>query len=199
MLPTAHKLSLAAALLLAAAAAPAGAADFDDDHKFGHNYHPNRAATENDRTGSTYRDNNRDNRDNRNDGRWQQGEWRHGRWGVGRWDNGRWGDGRWGGGGGYGGFGRVEARASYASDYLPYYVKEWRAKESAIDIWREKVARLYGERFAHWRAAYDKQVSCDAGAGSVYCSVSARPMQGNPWWGGWYGEGRRASYGGDER
>lgn len=171
MLPNLRHLSLAASIWLAgAAAAPAGATDLDDDIKFGRNYHPHRYVTENDRS-SFYRD-------DRDDGRWRHGAWRQSRGGE---EN-------------FGRCDRIEARASYASDYLPYYVKEWRAKESAIDIWREKVARLYGERFAHWRAAFDKRVSCDAGAGSVYCSVSARPMEGNPWWGR-YGESRRASYG----
>lgn len=80
---------------------------------------------------------------------------------------------------------RVEARASYASDYLPYHVREWRAKSSAIDAWKSKVANMYGERFARWRMASDKQVNCDAGAGSVYCTVSARPVRGKSRW-SWY-------------
>lgn len=77
---------------------------------------------------------------------------------------------------------RVEARASYVSDYLPYYVREWRAKSSAIDAWKSKVSHLYGERFAHWRMATGQQVSCDAAAGSVYCTVSARPARGGSRW-----------------
>ncbi len=77
---------------------------------------------------------------------------------------------------------RVEARASYASDYLPFHVREWRAKSSAIEVWKSKVTRLYGERFARWRMATEKQVSCDAGAGSVYCTVGARPVRGGSRW-----------------
>lgn len=80
---------------------------------------------------------------------------------------------------------RVEARASYVSDYLPNHVREWRAKSSAIDAWKSKVTHLYGERFARWRMATEKQVSCDAGAGSVYCTVSARPARGGSRW-SWY-------------
>ena len=78
---------------------------------------------------------------------------------------------------------RVEARASYASDYLPFYVKEWRAKRSAIEAWKAKVSNRYGEQFAHWRIANNTQVNCDAGAGSVYCTVSARPVAGGTRWG----------------
>jgi hypothetical protein len=80
---------------------------------------------------------------------------------------------------------RVEARASYVSDYLPYHVREWRAKSSAIDAWKSKVTNLYGDRFARWRVATEKQVSCDAAAGSVYCTVSARPARGGSRW-SWY-------------
>jgi hypothetical protein len=80
---------------------------------------------------------------------------------------------------------RVEARASYASDYLPYHVREWRAKSSAIDAWKSKVTHLYGEHFARWRMATEKQVNCDAAAGSVYCTVSARPVRGGSRW-SWY-------------
>jgi hypothetical protein len=80
---------------------------------------------------------------------------------------------------------RVEARASYASDYLPFHVKQWRARESAIANWKAKVATRYGEHFAHWRPADEKSVICDAGAGSVYCTVSARPVRG--WRGGGWG------------
>ena len=80
---------------------------------------------------------------------------------------------------------RVEARASYVSDYLPYHVREWRAKSSAIDAWKSKVTHLYGEQFARWRMANDKQVNCDAAAGSVYCTVSARPARGGSRW-SWY-------------
>ncbi len=80
---------------------------------------------------------------------------------------------------------RVEARASYVSDYLPYHVREWRAKSSAIDAWKSKVTNLYGEHFARWRMATDKQVNCDAAAGSVYCTVSARPVRGGSRW-SWY-------------
>ncbi|MEQ1716039.1 MAG: hypothetical protein ABL907_08665 [Hyphomicrobium sp.] len=83
---------------------------------------------------------------------------------------------------------RVEARASYASDYLPGSVKEWRARRSAIEAWSAKVASIYGESFAHWRGASDKQVACDGGAGSVYCIVSARPARG--WQNGWSRWGR---------
>jgi hypothetical protein len=82
---------------------------------------------------------------------------------------------------------RVEARASYASDYLPGSVKEWRARRSAIDAWKSKVANIYGESYAHWRMATEKQVDCDGAAGSVYCTVSARPARG---WSGWGGYGR---------
>ncbi len=87
--------------------------------------------------------------------------------------------------GGHHDFRRVEARASYASDYMPYHIREWRAKSSAIDAWKSKVSNLYGERFARWRMATDKQVNCDAGAGSVYCTVSARPARGVSRW-SWY-------------
>ncbi len=78
---------------------------------------------------------------------------------------------------------RIEARASYASDYLPFHVKEWRARRSAIETWKSKVANRYGEQFAHWRQAEGKQVNCDAAAGSVYCTVSARPKRGWSQWG----------------
>jgi hypothetical protein len=87
--------------------------------------------------------------------------------------------------GGYRHLRRVEARASYASDYLPYHVREWRAKRSAIEAWKFKVSNLYGERFARWRMATEKQVSCNAGAGSVHCTVSARPERGVSRW-SWY-------------
>lgn len=80
---------------------------------------------------------------------------------------------------------RIEARASYASDYLPFHVKQWRARESAIANWKSKVAVRYGEQFAHWRPADEKSVTCEAGAGSVYCTVSARPVRG--WRGGGWG------------
>lgn len=88
---------------------------------------------------------------------------------------------------------RVDARASYASDYLPYHVKEWRARHSAIDAWKWKVTNQFGEPFAHWRTAEDKRVDCDAGAGTITCTVSARPVRGGPGW-GWSGWGRNASY-----
>ena len=84
---------------------------------------------------------------------------------------------------------RIEARASYAGDYAPYYVKEWRAKRSAIEAWKTKVANRFGQQFSNWRAATDKQVNCDGGAGTIYCTVSARLAQGWSRW-GWYGEGR---------
>lgn len=84
----------------------------------------------------------------------------------------------------------IEARASYAGGYMPHHVKEWRARRSAIEAWNEKVANIYGPAFAHWRMAENKQVSCDAGAGTVYCAVSARPVRGYARW-GWNGGGRR--------
>ena len=89
--------------------------------------------------------------------------------------------------GGYGSYRiqRIEARASYASDYLPFHVKQWRTRESAIANWKAKVATRYGEQFAHWYPADEKSVTCDAGAGSVYCTVSARPVRG--WRGGGWG------------
>lgn len=85
--------------------------------------------------------------------------------------------------------GRIEARASYASDYLPYHVTEWRARRSAIDAWKAKVENIFGPRFAHWRIASDKRVDCDRLRGSVACTVSARPERGEGRWGYW--EGRR--------
>jgi len=85
---------------------------------------------------------------------------------------------------------RIEGRGSYGSDHVPYAVKEWRAKQQAIDAWRSKAASLYGERFSHWRAARDKRVTCDAGAGSVYCSASAFPAMGWKRW-SWRDDMRR--------
>ena len=98
-------------------------------------------------------------------------------------------DGRHWGGYGQHSIQRIEARASYASDYLPYYVKEMRARGSAIDAWKAKVASRYGEQYAHWRMAIGKQVSCDAGRGNVYCTVSATPVIGTSRW-GWAGNWR---------
>jgi hypothetical protein len=87
----------------------------------------------------------------------------------------------------------VEARASYGGGYVPYYVAEWRAKREAIELWKSKVSSLYGEQFAHWRAASNQQVNCDGGRGTVSCTVSATPARGwNRW--GWYGNDRRAAY-----
>ena len=83
---------------------------------------------------------------------------------------------------------RVEARASYASDYLPGYVKEWRARRSAIEAWKSKVETEYGYRYANWRAATDKRVNCEGGMGSIYCTVSARP-EPTGWSVGWYRDG----------
>ena len=103
---------------------------------------------------------------------------RPGRESYGGWHNGGW-QGRPNGGWHAPGYiQRVEARAGYSSDYLPYNVKQWRARQSAIDAWNAKVARLYGGQFANWRTAESKLVNCDAGAGSIYCTVSARPVRG---------------------
>ncbi|MGL4396994.1 MAG: hypothetical protein ACRCS9_10685 [Hyphomicrobium sp.] len=86
---------------------------------------------------------------------------------------------------------RVEAVSSYASDYLPHHVKRWRAERSAIEAWSMKVERLYGPEFAKWRSAEGQNVSCDGGAGSVYCTASARPVRGWSRWGSWR---NRAAY-----
>lgn len=90
----------------------------------------------------------------------------------------------------------VTAQGSYASDYLPFHVKQWRARQTAIGAWKNKVANIYGVRFSNFRVAQNKRVNCDAGAGSVYCTVSARPARGfgygwgGGWGGGWRGAGR---------
>lgn len=91
--------------------------------------------------------------------------------------------------------GIVEAQASYASNDVPYQVAEWRARRSAIDAWSIKVERMFGPRFAHWRAASDKSLSCDrVSRNAVACSVSARPERS--WrprmWGAW--NWRREAY-----
>lgn len=99
----------------------------------------------------------------RDDDRWEGRRWHHRRWQHRQIE-------------------RIEARASYAGDYMPYYIKEWRAKRSAIDVWKSKAAIRYGEDFAHWRSAEDKRIDCEAGGGSVYCSVSARPQRGWSHW-----------------
>jgi hypothetical protein len=92
-----------------------------------------------------------------------------------------------GGFGGQHGIQRVEARGSSGGGYMPYHVKEWRARRDAIDTWKSKVTYRYGQQFAHWRAAEGKQVNCDGAAGSVHCIVSARPQRGWGGWGGWGG------------
>ena len=92
---------------------------------------------------------------------------------------------------------RIEAEGSYAGEYMPYYVKEWRAQRTAIEVWKEKVARQYGAEFAHWRAASGKQVNCTPSRGAVYCTVSAIPSRGYGNWGwGWNGRG---GWGGDRK
>ncbi len=84
--------------------------------------------------------------------------------------------------------GIVAARASYAGDYLPYHMAEWRARRSAIEAWKMKVDGMYGPRFSRWREASDKSVDCERiGRNSVECTVSARPErdEGRNRWGSW--------------
>lgn len=91
--------------------------------------------------------------------------------------------------------GIVEARGSYAGDYLPYHVAEWHARRSAIEAWRMKVEHIFGPRFAHWREASGKTINCDrVGGSTAECSVSARPerSEGGGRWGSW--NWRRSSY-----
>lgn len=91
--------------------------------------------------------------------------------------------------------GIVEARGSYATDYLPYHVAEWRARRSAIEAWKLKVENIFGPRFAQWRESSAKRIDCErAGRGAVECSVSARPerSEGGRRWGSW--NWRRTNY-----
>ncbi len=57
--------------------------------------------------------------------------------------------------------GIVAARASYAGEYLPYHMAEWRARRSAIEAWKLKVDDMYGPRFSRWREASDKSIDCE--------------------------------------
>lgn len=84
--------------------------------------------------------------------------------------------------------GIVAARGSYATDYLPYHMAEWRARRSAIEAWKMKVEGLYGPRFTKWREASDKTIDCERiSRGGVECTVSARPErdEGRHRWGSW--------------
>ena len=176
----------AAAVLVAGfGATAASAADLDDDYRAsgyrdsGYRYNDNdhvvNAAATRRQVPDDYDEDNDQTYKRRHNGN----GWGH--------NGGQWG-GQWGGYGHHG-VQRIEARASYASDYLPFNVKEWRAKRSGIEAWKAKVSNRYGEQYAHWRVADNKQVNCDAGAGSVYCTVSARPVIGGSRW-GWNGDGR---------
>lgn len=80
---------------------------------------------------------------------------------------------------------RIEARSSYASDYGPRDAREARARRSAIEAWKNKVENIYGRRFANWRFATGKQVSCDTYRGNLSCIASARPVPGSSRW-SWY-------------
>ena len=82
---------------------------------------------------------------------------------------------------------RIAAEGSYAGEYMPYYVKEWRARRTAIEVWKEKVARQYGDGFASWRAATETQVNCTPSRDGAYCTVRAIPSRGYGW--GWNGRG----------
>ncbi len=81
----------------------------------------------------------------------------------------------------------VEATSSYASDYGPPQEREARARFSAIEAWKAKVATLYGPRFAHWRNALGKDSDCQRYRGKITCTVSARPVPGASRW-SWYGQ-----------
>lgn len=84
--------------------------------------------------------------------------------------------------------GIVAARGSYAGEYLPYHMAEWRARRSAIEAWTMKVDGIYGPRFSKWRQASDKSIDCErVGRAAVECAVSARPErdEGRHRWGSW--------------
>lgn len=84
--------------------------------------------------------------------------------------------------------GTVEARGSYATDYLPYHVAEWRARRAAIDAWKVKVENFFGREFAHWRDASSQTIDCGrVGRNAVECTASARPerSEGRGRWGSW--------------
>lgn len=160
----------ALALIAGAGLAPAFAADYDDGH--------NRSGYERGYYGQDYSQDTRrrvpDNFDEDRSGYHRQRP------------NGGWG-------GGQHNIQRVEARGSSGGGYMPYHVKEWRARSEAIDAWKAKVTYRYGQQFARWRAAENKQVNCDGAAGTVYCTVSARPQRGWGGYGGWGGWGWNAS------
>lgn len=89
----------------------------------------------------------------------------------------------------------IEARGSYAGDFVPYHIAEWRARRSAIEAWKMKAEDFFGPRFANWRDASDKSIDCDRiGRGTVECSVSARPerTEDGRRWGSW--NWRRTNY-----
>lgn len=164
----------ALALIPTFASSPALAADLSNDYAYADEVAPETAQEADSTHTAAYRDDVTDytprNEDWRRNEDWSRNEdWR------------RRGPRHWGGHD----TGFVTARASYASDYLPYHVREGHARRSAIEAWKMKVETIYGPRFSHWRIAMDKNIDCESGPASVSCTANARPVPGHARWSWW--------------
>ncbi len=60
---------------------------------------------------------------------------------------------------------------------LGYHLAKKKAKKRAVIKWRHRARHHYGFHYQSWRLAKGKQMHCEGAAGSLYCTVRARPCK----------------------